>query len=378
MSCSGPLSTQSLPVLVPAELGQHHRVDAARAFYPLFKVLHARPGLEIGGEVAAPVAKRIEAGTQLTLELAVDREPLLLWRRAEVELVEVEQALELPDRLGVVVDPQVDEDVGPTVPATLPDDAEGRRLLPAAVTAGGLAGGKRGEETLREREGRICLERLRERAERLAGHQHVALRRVARTAPIARPIDAPRARVRGRPALPVDDRNLPLFPAVVVRDQALERLGRGRPFGEEAQPIRPVRRLDPGLSRDSADLRLGPGRERTDREKARRHGHAPFASLEIAGGDRERRGWHGGGAYPLPARRHAGARAQRFGSPSNLRACSTVAGARSSIGASFIAFVTNSAFDCARRSITTRRLSSSPTRMCPPSISAAAARWNCP
>ena len=87
-----------------------------------------------------------------------------------------------------------------------------------------------------------------------------------------------------------------------------------------------------------------------------------------------------GGWYSQAAFKKAGVSAPptSYARPRSARAPAASTGARSSSGASVIAFSTSSALDAARRPAVTRRLSSSPTRMWPPSMSAVAARWNWP
>src|SRR5215213_6126181 len=145
MSCSGPLSTPLLLLVVLAQLSQHHWIQALRAPHPFFQVLHTGPSLQVGGEVTACVAEPVEAATELRFKVVVDGEPLVVGRRAEVELMEVEEPMELLDRLGMVVDTQVDEGVSPAVSAAAPDHPQRRRLLATTVAPGGLGGGEGSE-----------------------------------------------------------------------------------------------------------------------------------------------------------------------------------------------------------------------------------------
>ena len=66
--------------------------------------------------------------------------------------MELVQPSELLDRPLVIVDAEVDEDVGEAGVAAVPlDDEQGGRLLTAGVAAGRLAGRERLEQALRER-----------------------------------------------------------------------------------------------------------------------------------------------------------------------------------------------------------------------------------
>ena len=107
-------------------------------------------GADPGGEVAVPGAgrERLELG----LEVGGDRHLLLLGRGGQVEVVEREQPGQLGDRLGVVVDAQVDGDVvEPAVPGLVLDHEQRRGLPAAGVAAGRVAGGERLEQPVGER-----------------------------------------------------------------------------------------------------------------------------------------------------------------------------------------------------------------------------------
>ena len=111
----------------------------------------------------------------------------------------------------MVVDAEVDEDVGKArvAPVAL-DDEQCCGLLAAPIPACGSRGGERLEEPIGEWFAAGRLERLDERIDRLARDEDVALRRVAVAAAAARPAEAARARERCRPAVRVDDPELPL------------------------------------------------------------------------------------------------------------------------------------------------------------------------
>ena len=95
---------------------------------PHLVVLGADPGVEV-----ARALRPCASASSSSSSVVGDRDLLLLGRRGQVEVVEVEQPGQLGDRVGVVVDPQVDGDVvEAAVPGALPDD-EQRRRLPAAA-----------------------------------------------------------------------------------------------------------------------------------------------------------------------------------------------------------------------------------------------------
>ena len=82
----------------------------------------------------------------------VDLEPFLVRRLPEEQVVDPVDPLQLLDRLGMVVDPEVDRDVvRAAVAAVLADDEEGGRLPAPPVAARRLGGGEADEEPLGER-----------------------------------------------------------------------------------------------------------------------------------------------------------------------------------------------------------------------------------
>ena len=91
----------------------------------------------------------------------------------------------------MVVDAQVDDDVGEArVAAVALDDEERRRLLAAAVAARRLRRVEAVEQPLGEREPRGRLERLGERVDGLRRDEDVPLRRVAGAGAAAGPVVA--------------------------------------------------------------------------------------------------------------------------------------------------------------------------------------------
>ena len=78
---------------------------------------------------------------ELGAELGVDGEPLFARRAAEEIVVQTMDAPQLDERVGMVVDAQVDEAVGePGVAAVPLDDEKRRGLAPAAVATRRLCG----------------------------------------------------------------------------------------------------------------------------------------------------------------------------------------------------------------------------------------------
>src|SRR5215210_7725323 len=95
----------------------------------------------------------------------------------------------------MVVDAQVDDDVGEArIAAVALDDEQARRLLSAPVAARFLGRGEAIEQPIGERPASAALERLRERVDRRGRDEDVALGRVAAPRPAARPVQALAAR----------------------------------------------------------------------------------------------------------------------------------------------------------------------------------------
>ena len=197
------------------------------------------------------------------------------------------QPCELRDRLRVVVDPQVDEDVAHRgVAAVALHDEQRGGLLAAAVAARRLRGGEALEQPLRERPARRRGEGRRERSDGLLADEDVALRGEARAGLPAGPVEALAAREGGAAAGRVDDAELAVLASLVGLGERLDRLGGARAVAQEREPVRPVAWVRVRLGRDGADTRLGPRHHRADREELRLRGDAPVARLEVAGRDR--------------------------------------------------------------------------------------------
>ena len=149
-------------------------------------------------------------------------------------------APQLLDRPFVVVDAQVDDDVGePGIAAVALDDEQASRLLAAAVAAGLLRGGEAIEQPLGERPARAALEGLRERVDGRCRDEDVALGRVAGPGAPARPVVALGAGERGASALRVHDPELAVLAPVVRLGQSLHGLLRARPSRRSASPSGP-------------------------------------------------------------------------------------------------------------------------------------------
>jgi hypothetical protein len=173
-----------------------------------------------------------------------------------VQLVEAHQ---LVDRPLVVVDTQVDQGVGqPRVPALGLHDEKRRGLLAAPVATGRLSCREAVEQPASEALSFRRGERLRECVDRFRADEDVALRRVAEAVAVTGPLVAPRTRPGRRVTRAVDDAELALVPAVVCRDELLERLLGGRRLTQQRQPFGPVAWVDVCLRRDRAHAGLGP------------------------------------------------------------------------------------------------------------------------
>src|SRR4029453_9401238 len=124
--------------------------------------LRRGPAEERVGELVL-VSEAAQTVPELAFERVVDVDPVLLGRLPEEQIVDAVDAAELLDRALVVVDAEVDDDIGETgVAAVALDDQEARRLLSPAVAAGLLCRGEAVEQPLGERPAGAALERLRE------------------------------------------------------------------------------------------------------------------------------------------------------------------------------------------------------------------------
>ena len=131
----------------------------------------------------------------------------------------------------MVVDAEVDGDVGELpVPAVSPRDEERRRLLAAAVAAGGLRRREALEQPGGEARARTGLEGRGESVHGVRAGEDVSLSRVAGTRPLPGPVHALRARVRGGGAVAVDDAELPVISTLVRAHELLDDLRGGKPF----------------------------------------------------------------------------------------------------------------------------------------------------
>src|SRR6059058_2737598 len=122
------------------QLLEHDRVDLRDSVHAFLEVDVACPAVERILELAV-VAELREPLAQLVRQSLVDREPFLSRRLAEERLMQAVEPAKLLERPLVVLDPELDDRVRElSVAAVLLDDQQCRRLLAAAVAAGGLGG----------------------------------------------------------------------------------------------------------------------------------------------------------------------------------------------------------------------------------------------
>src|SRR5688572_5220323 len=176
----------------------------------------------------------------------------------------VVQPPQLGERLGVVVDPQVEIGVG-----LGRADEQRRRLLAALVAARGFARLERCDQAL----GKGLLA-FPEGAGRLLDHpgvgEHVARHRETLARDGAAPLDAACAGVLADPAFRIDDVQLPMVAAFVGRGEVAHDLGRGHACAQQIEPVLAVEGVDQRLRGKRTDAALGVRAERADREEARR------------------------------------------------------------------------------------------------------------
>ena len=132
------------------------------------------------------------------------------------------QPFELGERIGVVVDAQVE--IGPFLLAV---DQQRGRLLAALVAAGGFAGLHRRDQPLREGQGwRWRRRRCAVSSSTAGAGQHVAGDRKAVALDVPAPVDAVAPRMGGDAAAGVHDVKLPALAAGVGGDQRVDDLAR--------------------------------------------------------------------------------------------------------------------------------------------------------
>src|SRR5919109_3401726 len=136
-----PPSSRLLP-----QRAEHDRIDPLGAVDALLEVLGAGP-VEEGLTELAVVAEPRETLTELAAQDLVDLQPLLARRHAEDLLVQRVQPFQRGDRLGMIVDAQIDECVRQaSVTGVLLDHEQRRRLLTAAVAARSLRGSQTADQ----------------------------------------------------------------------------------------------------------------------------------------------------------------------------------------------------------------------------------------
>ena len=141
-------------------------------------------------EIACEAQPR-EALADLRAERFVDLEPLLARRLPEDRVVQLVEPEQLGNRMLVVIDAQIDEDVRQAaVTAVLRDNEERCGLLAPAVAARGLPGGEALDQARRQRAACVRLESAGDRVDRVALDENVPLRRVAVADPPSGPVVA--------------------------------------------------------------------------------------------------------------------------------------------------------------------------------------------
>ena len=150
----------------------------------------------------------------------------------------------------MVVDAQIDEDVGQLrVAAIALDDEKRGRLLAATVTARRLCRGETVDQALCER-ARRCFEGLREGVHRFPADEDVPLGGVPVADAVAGPVHALGARPCSGASGGVDDAELSLVASFVEGDEPLDHLLRAHPLAQEREPLGSVARVRVRLRRN--------------------------------------------------------------------------------------------------------------------------------
>src|SRR5829696_3426131 len=271
---------------------EHRAVEVPSLLLALLEVLGADEGaqsVEQGLIVRAllEIPQAPERRRDLLLYLTVHCDDVFRSGLPEVEGVEFPDPDQLPYRLGMVVDAQVQKAIViATVPATLLHDEQRRRLFPPRVSPSCLSGVQRSEEPLGEVPG-SCLKGLRHRLYGLPPDEDVALGGVVLSRHTSGPLEA-LAPGEGRRAAPgVDDAQLPVLALVVGGDQGLYRLFGGLASGHKIQAPWAVVEVRHRLRRHRSRPRAGPWHYRADSKKLRLDGDAQSLCFGVEGDDGE-------------------------------------------------------------------------------------------
>ena len=245
--------------------------------HPLLEVLDTGPVLE------GRVAQDRQPSRDLVGEVALERQQRRRVGPAEVELVQVEQPPQLGHRPLVVVDAQVDLDVGLAAVAAAASGHEQRRALPAAPVATGVVArgqGRRAGASGRGAPSAVSQARLHRlddlRARRGCCPAPRSRRRCGRrpTAWQAAPVYV------AAPPCRVDDAGLALVAAVVGGHQRVQGLLRRAAGAQHREAVGPVGEVGVRLRRDRPDVGLRrpgrpPRRRGTSRPRRRRRTRRP-------------------------------------------------------------------------------------------------------
>src|ERR687888_831342 len=152
-----------------SERSKDNRVDSVHAVDTCLEIRRAGPLRECANEVAVEAEAR-EALDELRSQRLIDVDPVFLGRDSVELAMEGEESPELNDRPFVVVDTKVYRGVGEMGIAAAPlDDEQCGGLLAPAVAPCRLRGGEALDESFRQLQVPIPLERRRERLDRCLG-----------------------------------------------------------------------------------------------------------------------------------------------------------------------------------------------------------------
>ena len=221
--------------------------------------------------------------------------------RHGVRVGQVEQAAELPERIVVILDAQLDRPL-PGLPLRRHHQKRGR-LASADVSPSRLARVQRREQAAGERSAR-AVERLRHRRPNRRARHHVRLGAERTASCIPRVGDASVARVDRHGSRRVDHRDLAESRLLIRRQELPQRRLRTLATAQPLEEPRAIRGLGDRLRRHGSDSRLPPRHDRPDREPVRLHGDTELARIGIPRDDRVRAapGRHGPtGAFDFTA-----------------------------------------------------------------------------
>ena len=199
-----------------------------------------------------------------------------------VRATDGDQTANLDQRLGRVVNPQIEDRVAPGASGGFRlDDQNRRRLTAADVAAFSLRRVERCKESIDQLALGAGVRLRHRRPDRVLEH-HVGLHGKSVPDDVSGFWNCSLTGVRRDAAERIDHRDLPNFTHRIGGEQARERVGRALARAHQVESELAVRRIGERLRRDCAHAGFRPRDDRAGGEVMRLHGNAELPSLRIA------------------------------------------------------------------------------------------------